>query len=307
MSNRESLIRRLEKQAAHDAVHFSPPFQPVSEFIESENTTVECTYIPHDWQLNSMPAATSKQTLPAKPKSKLVLRKRKPVASEGGSADKQDTSARGVSSPEPVPSTSIDPIARLREWVTKAKYGDSDAVESIRRELDNNPALWQAVGDLAANAEALLISVIADGNVLVSQSMEREAERLRFELAEGNTPSPLERLAIQRVVACWLHTQYADRATIAADAAGTKITAWGKRQEAAERRLQSAFRSLGLVRRLVHRRGQAKPTASTSAPRAEVLTPNNLPNQPIVNGAVVQPSTPHNRIRKFIRREEAVT
>lgn len=67
MSNRESLIRKLEKQAAHDAVHFSPPFQLSSDFAESDSIGGDCTFMPHDLQLASIPVAATKKTPTANP------------------------------------------------------------------------------------------------------------------------------------------------------------------------------------------------------------------------------------------------
>lgn len=163
-----------------------------------------------------------------------------------------------------------DPIAELRELVALAKHGDDQAVSKISKILDAHPAIWQTVGDLSAHAEELLISLIADGNALVSESMQREIKRLKAELAEGQTPSPLERLTIQRIVACWLMCQHTDRATLAADAAGTKAAHWGKRQEIAEKRFQQAIKSLDLVRRLKPRKtASTKPIANAEAEASE--------------------------------------
>lgn len=324
MSERETLIRKLEKQAAHDAVHFCPPIPPISDFVESDSSPVEATYIPHAWQLGPEPISAAQQAPPARPKSKLVIRKRMAVAGEDVS-DSKPAAATCTGSPaeDQKPGDPPDPIAKLRELVTRAKYGDTEALESIRQELDNNPGLWQAVGDLSALAEELLISIIADGNALVAQSMHREIKRLKIELAEGIAPTPLERLAIQRIVACWLHCQHVDRATLIADATGSKIAVWGKRQEAAERRFQSAIRSFDLARRLAPKRGLAKATTlvpgrqsdqvkrqGTATPKAmmrELPAPTEPRKQPVVNGSDIQPSPPNNRIRKFIRQEVAAT
>lgn len=333
MSSREALIRKLEKQAAHDAVHFSPPFQLASGFAESDSTSGgDYTIVPHDWQLAAIPVAdmkkspavaATKQTPTAKPKPRVLLRRPKPAPKEVASQSTPVADVGSDASPEQPTSDSLNPITRLQELVTRAKYGDSEAVESIRRELDSNPTLWQAVGDLAAHAETLLISVIADGNELVTLSMEREIERLKLELAEGVAPTPLERLAIQRIVAAWLHGQYVDRATLVADAKGAKIAAWGRRQEAAQRRFHAAISSLALVRRMAPKQTLAKSTApvpnrqsnqlkgqesvTPNGLREELSGPNKLGKRPIANGSDVLSAPPSNRIRSLIRPEAAVT
>jgi hypothetical protein len=189
----------------------------------------------------------------------------------------------GVAEPEPakvrrrkdplrttMPEVPVEPLARLQSLVSRATRGDREAVEAIRLELETKPAIWQAVGDLAAHSESLLINVIAAGNPLVSQSLEREIERLKTDLLEGNTPSPLERLAIQRIVACWLHAQYVDRATLIADASlGVKTGDWARRQEVAEKRFLLAIKSLDLARRLKPRRTRLEEGGGATAPQPE--------------------------------------
>lgn len=320
MSARESLIQQFEKQAAHDAVHFSPAVQPNLDYVDADCTNTDWVlFQPHARTSNAKPISAAKVAPPAKPKSRLLLRKPKAAASDNSSGPQAPAAAcSDKPAEERKPVEAPDPITRLQELVALAKYGDTAALESIRQELDGNPALWQAVGDLAALSEALLISVVANGNALVAESMEREIERLKSELAEGTTTTPLERLAIQRIVACWLHTQYTDRATLAADVAGSKIAAWGKRQEAAERRFQSAIKSLELARRLVPRRGLAKATAvgpirrsqGTAIPheqKGELPAPSEPRKQPIVNDSASHSTPPNNRIRRFIRQEVAAT
>jgi len=161
----------------------------------------------------------------------------------------------------------------------------------------------------------LLIQIIADGNALVEQSMRREVDRLKAELAEGETPSPLERLTIQRIIACWLHSQYVDRATLAADAAGLKASSWGKRQEAAEKRFQSAIKSLDLVRRLKPRRAKMADAAVADSPRqdkADANLPINGKKKPAKsiksavnaseNNSGGRNTEPVNRIRDYSRK-----
>lgn len=320
MSERESLIRRFEKQAAHDAIHFSPAVQPNLDYVDADSTNTDWVlFQPHARTSNAKPISAAKMASPAKPKVRPLLRRPKAAASDNSSGPQAPAAAcPGKPAEERKPVEAPDPITRLQELVALAKYGDTEALESIRQELDGNPALWQAVGDLAALSEAFLISVIAAGNALVSESMEREIERLKSELAEGTTPTPLERLAIQRIVACWLHAQYTDRATLAADATGSKIAAWGKRQEAAERRFQSAIKSLDLVRRLAPKRGLAKattigtirPTQGTAIPhelKGAPPAPSEPRKQPIVNGSASHPTPPNNRIRRFVRQEVPAT
>jgi hypothetical protein len=276
LSSREKLIQKLEELTARDLKNMTP-YNPLPEDYGAESPVL---YIPHPFQLEIRrreAAAKAKQakqepaTPPAQPEQ--APPKPKPIP----------LLRRGVSPqvPVPKPPEPVDPIAKLQELVKLAQCGDNDALNAIRRELDANPAIWQNVGNLAAHAEQLLIGIIADGNPMVSESIEREIARLKVEMT-GDNPSPLERLTIQRVVACWLHAQYVDRAILIADASGAKVAAWGKRQEAAQRCYYAAIKSLELVRRLT-------PPKQTP-PKPENIKPVRQRSEPIKNDAAPSPA-----------------
>jgi hypothetical protein len=195
-----------------------------------------------------------------------------------------------------------DPIERLQVLVTAAKYGDESAVKNIRECLDKHPEIWLRVGDLAAHAESLLIEIVAEGNQMVVESMHREVERLKADLYEGE-PSPLERLTVQRIVACWLHCQYADRAALAADAAGSRAATWGKQQLAAERRYQTSIRTLDTVRRLRPKatplRAEPKPANATSPAPPKSEPTESTPPDTIPPVEPKARFSPENRIRQY--------
>src|SRR5262245_66143189 len=75
-------------------------------------------------------------------------------------------------------------------------------------------------------------------------------ELLRAELAGAN-PTPIERLLVERIVACWLQVQDADARY--AQAKNLSL-AWGeyyqRRMDRAHRRYLSAVKALALVRKL---------------------------------------------------------
>src|SRR5262245_53031389 len=82
--------------------------------------------------------------------------------------------------------------------------------------------------------------------------MLRKLELLRAELA-GPSPSPVERLLVERAVACWLQVQDADVRYAQAQPGGPS-TAHNeflqRRMDRAHRRYLSALRTLALVRKL---------------------------------------------------------
>jgi hypothetical protein len=117
--------------------------------------------------------------------------------------------------PEP-----LDSIEDLRGLVARART-DPAALPELRRALDLHPEIWRRVGDLAARAEQLWVELIAGPDVLAREALLHHLEALKVELA-GPSPSPLERLLVERVAACWLQINHADAA--AALAKGLNIS-----------------------------------------------------------------------------------
>ena len=140
----------------------------------------------------------------------------------------------------------------LRKLLKRAERGDHKALPAARALFHTDPGLWREIGDLAAQAEKALVKVTAGENLLVQEAVERAMESLRSELA-GPNPTPLDRLLVDRVVACWLQVHYAD----AVYAQGMKDLTFNqgdyyqRRQDRAHRRYLSAIRSLAQVRRLL--------------------------------------------------------
>ena len=91
---------------------------------------------------------------------------------------------------------------RLTELVGKANAGDEAALASLRLFLDENPEVWQKVGDLSLHVQENHIRRISDGSRLATESLRKKAEWFRKSLA-GPNPSSLERVAIENVVAAW--------------------------------------------------------------------------------------------------------
>src|SRR5205823_4272861 len=105
-------------------------------------------------------------------------------------------------------------------------------------------------GDLALEAEQSLVRAAAGTNLALKLSLTRKLELLRTELA-GPKPTPIERLLVERAVACWLQVQDADIRYAQAKDLGIK---WGdyfqNRIDRTHRRFLSALKTLALVRKL---------------------------------------------------------
>jgi hypothetical protein len=148
-------------------------------------------------------------------------------------------------------------LERLQSLVKRAERGDESALPELRAALDENPWIWQRYGDLARQSQAAWLQLIAGPNLLLRESVERKAEQLRAELA-GPGPSPLERLLVERVIACWLQTQYADAAYAQLqNPSPGQHTAALKRQAGSHQRYLHSIKTLATVRKLL------TPTPST--------------------------------------------
>ena len=142
---------------------------------------------------------------------------------------------------------------RLAELVQRAQQGDVTALPLLREALEGDPSLWQEYGDLAAQAQEAWLQLLAGTDYLLAESVRLKLGALRQELsAEG--ASPLEKLLIERVIACWLQTCYSD--SVYAQAKGPASTPsvrqeLMKRQDSSQRRYLAAIKQLALVRKLL--------------------------------------------------------
>ena len=142
---------------------------------------------------------------------------------------------------------------RLAELVQRAQQGDVAALPLLREALEGDPSLWQEYGDLAAQAQEAWLQLLAGTDYLLAEAVRLKLAALRQELSvEG--ASPLEKLLIERVIACWLQTCYSD--SVYAQAKGPSSTPsvrqeLMKRQDSSQRRYLAAIKQLALVRKLL--------------------------------------------------------
>lgn len=137
----------------------------------------------------------------------------------------------------------------LRKVVEQAHKGDVTVLPQLRQLLDDNPALWRQIGDLARHAEEALVGLAAGDSLILRESITRKLSELKAELAAG---SPLERLLVDRVAACWVAANHAD--AVFGQSRGLKAPREGqlrRRQDSAHKRLLEALKLLATVRRLL--------------------------------------------------------
>jgi hypothetical protein len=144
-------------------------------------------------------------------------------------------------------------VDRLAELVQRAQQGDVSVLALLREALVADSTVWQEYGDLAAQAQEAWLQLLAGTDYLLAESVRLKLAALRQELgAEGS--SPLEKLLVERIVACWLQTHYAD--ALYAQAKGPQSTTsvrqeLMKRQDSSQRRYLAAIKQLALVRKLL--------------------------------------------------------
>ena len=155
----------------------------------------------------------------------------------------------------PVPSKSAKELTSLEisAIVKRASQGDKAALEVVRAVLDVRPDEFGPPEAMARVIEDRYLKVLTGpADELSREVYRRNMERLRRELA-GESPTPLERLLADRVVACWLQVQHADKCMAGIEEKSHPLTqgAYARhRQDRAHKRYLSAIKTLAQVRRL---------------------------------------------------------
>lgn len=141
---------------------------------------------------------------------------------------------------------------RIRALTKKANNGDEKALAELRGLL--GAAEWDSLvkqfGDMAKNAEKELLAKFTGKNALLVECIRRRLESMRAELS-GPSPTPIERLLVQRVVASWLQVYHAD-CMIAMNLEKSLGTCeqLARLQDRAHKRFLSTVKTLATIRRL---------------------------------------------------------
>ena len=142
-------------------------------------------------------------------------------------------------------------LAKLEKLSNAALAGDLTAIDKLRTELDRSPHVWRYIADLQVAVEIKMIGLIAGGSPLKQEAFRKRCSEFRNLLADEGD-SLLVKMALSRVVSCWMFAQYLELRLLSSadqhDAA--------KQLLHAERRLQSAMRTLVLARQAERQRQQ---------------------------------------------------
>jgi hypothetical protein len=149
-----------------------------------------------------------------------------------------------------VPSKAVptDP-KELRKFLERAQNGDQTTLPMVQDFL-KDPHMVEVCGNLAGYAERALIGKLSSKDLTVSEGVRLKLESLRAELA-GPSPTPLERLLVERIAVCWLHLHhlevvYASKDSLTLD----QGIYFQKCLDRAHRRYLSAIKMLAVVRKL---------------------------------------------------------
>ncbi len=144
-------------------------------------------------------------------------------------------------------------LRNIRELVEQAENGDREVLPAIREALDEHaPEIWRDYGDLACVVENKWIARISGDNLMVEEGVTRTLNAMKVELS-GPNATPLEKLLIDRIGACWLQCHYADAiyAQGMEDVSQQLGDYLQRRQDRAHRRYLAAIKALAQVRRLL--------------------------------------------------------
>ncbi len=138
----------------------------------------------------------------------------------------------------------------IRELLKRAAKGDTATLPALRKFLENPANVEAFGGNLASYAQGLFVKSLSGEDLCVREAIQAKLAAMRKELL-GESPTPVERLLVERVVACWLQVQDADiRYAGAKDLNIKQADYHQRRMDATHRRYLAALKALALVRKL---------------------------------------------------------
>ena len=149
-------------------------------------------------------------------------------------------------------------FTELKALSEAGNRGDQSALERLRAVLDASPEIWHRMGDIAGRIRQQLMLMITHGDHLRMECLQRQMADLRNKLGwtDGST---VERLAIDRLLACWLQQQLAAKMLLEAEAGSNNARYWLRYQAHCDRTARAGQKDLATLQRLTRRRKTAKP------------------------------------------------
>ena len=148
-------------------------------------------------------------------------------------------------------------------------WGTQKAQAALTRWLDRNPAIWRQIGDLARHSQAELIRLVGKSDFVLTESIKRRMAEQRAELL-GVFPTPLETLAVDRLIAARMHLEHVEAQCAKAEGEIPLAKFWLARQRQAHNLYHNAVKSLLLVRELLPPAAPPAALAANGTPTAKL-------------------------------------
>lgn len=135
--------------------------------------------------------------------------------------------------------------------IKKANAGDRKALSTLRKFLDQQPQIWNEVGDITKIAERAWVKLIAKGDTLAEESLKKKLAALNQEIL-GDSDHIFDQMMADVIRATWLEMHY----LVSVDADATNRTAGQcalmmKRLESAQRRHMTAIKHYCQIKKLL--------------------------------------------------------
>jgi hypothetical protein len=161
-----------------------------------------------------------------------------------------------VGSKARTPATVREVEAELKLLSDRAESGDHDARAELRRRVEAcSPQQIAQLAQIAVQADRMLVKTISGGDPLMQEALEVRLRDMRQEIA-GDSPTPLEAMLADRVVAGWLlvevlealiSAQYSRHVGDGKRASPTYLMQQSKILESATKRHMQAIQTLALM------------------------------------------------------------
>ena len=140
-----------------------------------------------------------------------------------------------------------------RKSTKRASQTGDESLAAVQKTLDENPAVWQTIGNGLWRAEEAWIGLIAGGDLCVAESIRRSQQDLRKQLLRATALSRLERVHVYRIALDMLQESYFEtelaKATMMGDIQAAKHLSLQLHR--AHSRVMVSTKGLGIVHRII--------------------------------------------------------
>jgi hypothetical protein len=102
-----------------------------------------------------------------------------------------------------LPDAEVVEVADAEQFLKRADSGDESVLPALRKLLEEPDIVDKLSGNLAARAQKALVDSICGKRLIDREALLRKLAMMREELG-GPSPTPIERLVVERNAACWL-------------------------------------------------------------------------------------------------------